>query len=248
MATYQLGNLKSPGGSVRPPILQQSTMNPGTSFDTFEFLTQGTNINLSITNISGGGNVNLSLFHDANDNGILDQNDTALGSSARSNQLHESLNINASSIQGRFFAQVTKQVVFGVGDIPVSYKFAVSGSKFSNLLPKENELGTISQDITRQGAVGNSDTTDVYSLAIKPGDIARIRLSKQGGNARLRLIEDRNQNQLIDTGDRVLQNSVQVLARSFSPPVSTNYLLQVVQLSGEPNYQLTFDHHSFGAV
>jgi hypothetical protein len=244
MATYSLGEIKA----GLPPIVQQRTINPGTQLDTFEFLTSGGNINLSITNISGGGNVNLNLFYDANGNGSLDSNDTFVGSSAQSNQLDESLNINGLAIRGKFFAQVTKQVVFGVGEIPVSYKFSASLSSFSNLLPKENTLGTISQDITRSGVVGDLDTTDVYSFSVNQSELIRIKLSKQGGNARMRLVEDRNQNQQVDSSDRVIVGSSQVVARGGSGIPTRNYLLQVQQLSGETNYQVTFDRIPFSTT
>ncbi|MBD2463511.1 hypothetical protein H6G89_21130 [Oscillatoria sp. FACHB-1407] len=244
MATYSLGEIKN---SV-PPIVQQRTINPGTQLDTFEFLTSGGNINLSITNISGGGNVNLSLFHDANGNGSLDQNDTFLGSSGRNNQLDESLNINGSTLQGKFFARVSKQVVFGVGEIPVSYKFSASLNSFSDLLPEENTLGTISQDTTRSGAVGDLDTTDVYSFSVNQNDLIRIKLSKQGGNTRLRLIEDRNQNQQVDSSDRVIAGFNQIVARGRFNGPAINYLLQVQQVSGETNYQVTFDRSPFSTT
>lgn len=249
MAYIKLGDLTLPGNNDRPPVVQRQTIFPGTALDTFEFLTPGGNINLSVTGISGGGNVNLNLFHDANGNDVLDPGDKFLGSSQRANQLDESVNINGAVLRGKFFAQVEKQVVFGVGDIPVSYTFAASRALLSNLLPKESELGTLAQDVTRKGEVGNLNTTDVYSFSLKRGDLVRIRLSEQGGDARMRLFQDRNGNKLIDAGERVTSgtsNQLVIRGRFNSP--TTDYLLQVNQVSGATQYEVSFDRLPFAPV
>jgi hypothetical protein len=252
MALIKLGSLENAAKLPLPPVVQKRTLFPPTAAsDTFEFTTTGGNINLSITGNSSSGDVDLSLFHDTNGDGVLNvnQGDTFLQNSNRNFSTDEAININGLSIRGTFFAVVNHDPggsFPGVGPIPTSYTFTASRAFTSDLLPHENTVGTITQDLTRTGTVKNSNTADVYSFSVKRTDQVIVRLSSEiGGNAGIRLIEDRNNNRIIDSGDRFrgsLNSNVLPTPRSG---IDRNFLLQVNQVSGETQYQVTFNHRPF---
>lgn len=102
MASYDLGNL-----SDNILDIDRYTVTSLSPTDVFEFdLTSNSNINLYLHNISAGDDVDLRLFEDSNNNGILDVNDRQVASSIQSGNAADSIDYAATV--GTYFAQVER--------------------------------------------------------------------------------------------------------------------------------------------
>nr|MDZ8289103.1 PPC domain-containing protein [Nostoc sp. ChiSLP01] len=139
MALFNIGTLAS-----TPVIEDKFSLTTTDPTDVFKFkITDASNINLSLTNISAGDDADIRLFRDSNLNGVLDDFDRKVGivSNKGSNQ-DEAINFKTSP--GTFFAEVSRFAPGSSGS--VSYDLALSATKpsgtfplsssFSNLLPK----------------------------------------------------------------------------------------------------------------
>ncbi|MEA5506964.1 pre-peptidase C-terminal domain-containing protein [Halotia wernerae UHCC 0503] len=242
MATFDLGTIGS------TPVLRNNfTLTTSDTTDVFKFRTTSTsNLNLSVTDISVGDDAELLLFRD-NGNGIFDSNDQGVDASARSSNKDESIN-NRENI-GTFFAQVRRFEPGSSGTI--SYDFAVSATTpnstggFSNLLPREFELGNLSGDVTRSSSVGDFDTADTYQFSL--GLFEGVNITLNGllnGDADIRLVRDFNNNRIIDTGEEIARSTNGGITADVISNInqSGDYFLQVNQFSGQTGYTLTFDH------
>ncbi|RUR73126.1 hypothetical protein DSM107007_54850 [Nostoc sp. PCC 7120 = FACHB-418] len=173
MATFDLGTIGS------TPVLRNNfTLTTSDTTDVFKFRTTSTrNLNLSVTDISVG-DPELLLFRD-NGNGIFDANDQSVDLSARSSNRDESINNQENA--GTYFAQVIRGAA---SSGTISYDFAVSAtapnstSGFSNLLPREFELGNLSGDVSRSNIVGDFDTADTYQFSL--GDFEGVNITLNG--------------------------------------------------------------------
>jgi hypothetical protein len=244
MTAYSLGTLT---GST-PVIKNDFSLSEVDSTDVFKFQSIGTeNINLSLTDISIGDNADLRLFRDVNSNGILDVTDRISGlvaSSSRSDNFDEAINVKAGA--GTYFAEVFRSTSFG----GVTYDLALSATTpkatgdFSNLLPKEVEVGRVGSDITLTGAVNDSNTAQVYSFSLNSFNSVNLRLSGLTNDADIRVIKDSNNNRIVDAGEEVGRStnghtSAETISNIADPG---SYFVQVNQYSGNTNYTLAFDH------
>lgn len=239
MALSNLGTI-----GTTPVVRNNSTLTTSDPTDVFQFQIGSTkNINLTVTDIIGG-DPELLLFRD-NGNGIFDANDQSVDLSARSLDREESINNRENA--GTYFAQVIRRAG---SSGTVSYDFAVSAttpnstSDFSNLLPKEVELGNLSVDVTRSGSVGDFDTADVYSFSLGLFEGVNITLDRLLADADMRLIRDSNNNRIVDAGEEVARSTRGGTTSDVISNItaSGDYFLQVNQFSGQTGYTLTFDH------
>jgi Bacterial pre-peptidase C-terminal domain len=212
--------------------------------DVFQFQIGNTrNVNLSLTNISAGNDPDLRLYRD-NGNGIFDSGDQLIDSSVAANNRDDSINRRVEA--GTYFAEVSRYA--GVGS--VSYDFSASATTpnstldFSNLLPREFELGNLSTDITRTGRVGDNNTADTYSFSLGSSQSANIILSGLTSDADIRLIRDSNNNHIVDAGDEIRSSTRGGTASDQISNInqSGEYYLQVNQYTGQTSYTLTFDN------
>ncbi|MEH1829779.1 MAG: PPC domain-containing protein [Nostoc sp.] len=241
MATFNLGTV-----GTNPVVRNNFTLTTSDPTDVFQFRIDGTkNINLAVTDISTGDDAELFLFRD-NGNGIFDSNDQLVNFSTRSSNKDESLNERENA--GTYFAQVRRFAPGSSGT--VSYDFAVSAttpnstSGFSNLLPKEFELGNLSADVTRSGSVGDFDTTDTYQFSLGLFEGVNITLNRLLADADIRLIRDFNNNRIVDAGEEIARSTRGGTTSDVISNInqSGDYFLQVQQFSGNTGYSLTFDH------
>ncbi|MEH2070125.1 MAG: PPC domain-containing protein [Nostoc sp.] len=246
MALFNLGTLGS-----TPVVKNNFTLTTTDTTDVFQFkITNSSNINLSLTDISAGDDADIRLFRDANNNGVLDNFDRQNGLvSNRSSNQDDAINFKTSS--GTFFAEVSR---FASSSGNVSYDLALSATapsgtfplsaSFSNLLPKEVVLGNLSGDVTRTGNVNNQNTADVYSFSLGSFEGVNIKLDGLSTDADIRLIRDFNNNRIVDAGEEILRSTnggiSSELISNFNE--SGDYFLQVTEFGGATNYNLTFDH------
>lgn len=225
------------------------------------------NINLSLHDIAGGGGgtadfgADLFLFRDSNVNGVLDGGDTqvAQGTTGSFNLTSDEV-INVRVNPGDYFAVVDRYV--DNADNPaqtVLYQLDLSAANPSNLLPNEFNIGPIPVRYSRDGSYpddtkvvatgtsNNQNTSDLYAFTVPRDDEpyqARVSLSGLSNDADLRVIADRNGNQIFDSGDEVIGQSVRVSNLSeevlFDPYSADNFIAQVYQFSGDTNYTISF--------
>ncbi|MDF5709637.1 MAG: PPC domain-containing protein [Nostoc sp. S4] len=246
MALFNLGTLGS------TPVLQNnSTLTTTDTTDVFQFkITNTSNINLSLTDISAG-DADIQLFRDANNNGVLDNFDRQAGIVSRqASNSDEAINFKTSS--GTFFAEVSRFAPGSSGN--VSYDLALSATKpsgtfplsasFSNLLPKEFVVGDLSHDVTRTGFINNQNTTDVYSFSLGFFEGVNIKLDGLSTDADIRLIRDFNNNRIVDAGEEIASSTKGGISSELISNInkSGDYFLQVTEFSGATNYKVTFDH------
>jgi hypothetical protein len=239
MATFDLGTIGS------TPVLRNNfTLTTSDITDVFKFRTTSTsNLNLSVTDISVG-DPELVLFRD-NGNGIFDSGDQVVDLSAKSFNRDESINNRENA--GTYFAQVIRGAA---SSGTISYDFAVSAttpnstSGFSNLLPREFELGNLSADVTRSSLINDGDTTDTYQFSLGLFEGVNITLSRLLADADIRLIRDFNNNRIVDAGEEVARSTRGGTTSDVISNIrqSGDYFLQVQQFTGNTGYDLTFDH------
>ncbi|MDF5707457.1 MAG: PPC domain-containing protein [Nostoc sp. S4] len=241
MATFNLGTIGS-----TPVVRNNFSLTTSDPTDVFQFQINGTkNINLDLTDISAGDDAELFLFRD-NGNGIFDSGDQAVDLSTNSRNRDESINNREST--GTYFAQVRRFEPGSSGTI--TYDFAVSAttpnstSGFSNLLPKEFELGNLSADVIRSNSVGDFDTTDTYQFSLGLFEGVNITLDRLLTDADIRLVRDSNNNRIVDAGEEIARSTRGGITADVISNInlSGDYFLQVQQFSGNTGYSLTFDH------
>ena len=229
---------------------------------TFE-LDETRSINLNLHNITTSDDADLYLYQD-NGDGVFDLiQDQLLASSLRFNNSDDSINYLAEP--GSYFAQVERYAPGSQGrldyelDLSATPDFPLSAD-VPNLLPEEIDLGHISlnsfgsQTITRSGAVGASDTADTYQFSANgSNDGVEIDVSLTGlsSDADIRLIEDRNGNQIVDFGEVIGNSNVGgTFNDSFITYVDNfglanyDYFVQVYQHSGDTSYDLNMTFQS----
>ncbi|MBD2677382.1 MULTISPECIES: PPC domain-containing protein [Nostoc] len=241
MATFNLGSI-----GTTPVVRNNFSLTTSDPTDVFKFQISGTkNINLSLTDISTGDDAELFLFRD-NGNGIFDSGDQLVDFSTNSSNRDESLNNREST--GTYFAQVRRFAPGSSGtvtyDLSVSATTPNSTAGFSNLLPKEFDLGNLSGDVTRSSLINDSDTTDTYHFSLGFFEGVNIRLSGLLADADIRLVQDSNNNRIVDAGEEIARSTNGGTAADLISNInlSGDYFLQVQQFSGNTGYSLNFDH------
>lgn len=263
-------------GSLDSSPIQRSTFLQDNQYenDVYEFDISGTrSINLSLNNISAGDDADLRLYRDSDNNSVLDTSDQLVTSSIRGSDADDSINYQASD--GTYFARVNCYT--GGSDNRINYDLDLSATPVSplpandplqapNLLPNEIEIGDISlgsawlgdpnydRTITRTGWVGDSDTADTYHFsAHSESDGVSIEMSLTGlsSDADIRLIQDKNFNQIVDIEEVIASSNRGGISNdSFSiyldnfDLANNDYFVQVYQYSGDTSYDLNMTFQS----
>ena len=243
MGLQSLGSLGS-----APRSFNSFNLNVFDPTDVFQFsIGSARNINLSLNNITAGDDADLRLYRDVNANGILDATDRASGfvsSSVRGSNQDDAINVRANA--GTYFAEVSR---FSGSSGDVSYDLDLSATTptstvdYSNLLPREFALGSLSTDVTRSGNISNTNTADVYSFSLGLFQGVNISLTGLSADADIRLIRDSNNNRIVDAGEEVARSTRGGTTSELISNIdlSGDYFLQVNQFSGSTPYTVTFD-------
>ena len=234
MADYYLGTLTN-----TPVNYDSFSVTSNDPQDVFEFHLNGTsNINIAITDISAGGDADLRLFRDSNNNGVFDYTDEEIATSRRGGNNDDSINL-ADQVTGLYFAQVERYAYGSSGS--VSYDIALSTSDPSNILHTEQDFGYLSDDDSGTGFVGNTNTTDTYEFSVGYGGV-NISLTGLSSDADLRVIRDFNHNGLVDSNEVIATSTSGGIGNEsiniYSPG---DYFVQVYQYTGDTNYTLSFN-------
>ncbi|MFN6558426.1 MAG: PPC domain-containing protein [Nostoc sp. ChiSLP01] len=240
MTNFNLGTLSS-----TPSHFSFETPSPS---DVYKFQINSTrNVNLSLNDISAGDDSDLRLFRDVNGNGVLDASDRANGlvaSSRNASNFDDSINVRANA--GTYFAEVSR--FSGSGSVTYDLDWSAttpnSTSDFSNLLPKEFELGNLSGDVTRIGSISDKNTADVYHFSLGSFEGVNITLNGLSNDADIRLIRDFNRNGRVEAGEEIARSINSGITSDVISNINNagDYFLQVNQFQGSTNYTLAFDH------
>ncbi|MEH1965159.1 PPC domain-containing protein [Nostoc sp.] len=239
MTNFNLGTLSS-----TPSHFSFETPSPT---DVYQFQLSSTrNVNLSLNEISAGDDSDLRLFRDVNGNGVLDATDRANGlvaSSLNVSNFDDSINVRAGA--GTYFAEVSRFSGSGTVTYDLDWSATTPNSTldFSNLLPKEFELGNLSGDVTRTGSISDKNTADVYHFSLGSFEGANITLSGLSNDADIRLIRDFNRNGRVEAGEEIARSIKGGITSDIISNINDagEYFLQVDQFKGSTNYTLSFD-------
>jgi hypothetical protein len=256
MTLYDLGTIDSNAANKRDNL----TVTTSAPDDIFKFRTLNSrSINLMITDLQGG-DADLQLYRDSNNNGTLQIGTDQLISSSTSGGSNDD-EINRWGGQGTYFARVYRYNSPYNGP-SVRYDFYYSATKQNavftgppNLLSKEENLGNLTSDRSFQNrSVGFStsgssevgDTSDLYAFTLGAGHTVNIRLDGLNNNADIRLIRDSDNDRIVDgVPNEQVASSTRWGTTADVIPVSTpgDYYLQVYPTTGSNiEYDLTFDY------
>ena len=212
--------------------------------DIYEFnISETRNLNLSLNSINTGDEANLYLYQDDGD-GDFNDSDTLVASSA---QLYNSDDaINYQGNEGTYFARV--HYYSSDGDDRIDYNLDLSaditGSPSSTLAAEKDFGSALYSDAAAVGTgyISDSNTSETYSVYVVEGEVIEVTLSGLTSDTNLRVIQDKNENNIVDL-DEVYLTSTNIGSNSenISLDQDGEYFVEVYQFSGSTDYTLQFD-------
>ncbi|MBT9313667.1 pre-peptidase C-terminal domain-containing protein [Leptothoe kymatousa] len=202
MAEFDLERIQS-----TPVSQNENTLNNSESSDIFEFDVYGyrSNIGLYLHNVNGG-DADLNLYYDSNNNGFLDSNDELVISSTNGGNSSETIDYAAPTTQGTYFAEVFLYSL-NSGSSEISYDLDLSFI-YSN---EERGLGLIDETPVslNRYSVSEASPTDVFEFSVDGTQNLNLSLHNisSGDDADLYLYEDTNNNGIFDNDDVQIQYS-----------------------------------------
>ena len=189
-------------GSLSGNILSQSGDFTGFSVtDIFEFdIVRDRYINLNLYNITQGDDIDIALFSDQNNNGILDSSDPIVAFSDNPANAEEVIDYFALS--GTYFAQV----------YPYSYASPTSpSSSYSLDISATVNARALEPEVTsyNRWSVSADDPSDTFEFSVEENSNTSLYLHNiDNGDADLFLYEDSNNNGIFDTADALVESSL----------------------------------------
>jgi Ca2+-binding RTX toxin-like protein len=232
---YFIGNL------TNTPSINNTYLNDTYTDDVYLFTISGTeSINLNLHNITNGEDADLFLFRDRGTIGVFDSSDELIQRSDLGVNRDDSINYIASP--DNYIAQVKR---YSTGTVNYQLDLSATSSKAPpNLLPVEVNGGVLYQGNTykNSGGVGNNNTSEIYKFSLNQYSNVNISLTGLTSDADIRIIQDLNNNQIVDSGEVSY-----LFASTNSSTTNENltielpsglFYVQVYQYQGETNYQL----------
>ncbi|MEA5464080.1 hypothetical protein VB741_10100, partial [Leptothoe sp. PORK10 BA2] len=234
-ATYDIGTV-----GASPVSLDNYTVGTFDPTDTFEFdITGNRQIGLSLHGMNGG-DADLRLYSDSNNNGVFDASDVQVASSTNSGTGPDTIDYAASA--GTYFAQVTQ-----FSGSPISYDLDLAATY---------DIGTVGASPVSLDnyTVSTFDPTDTFEFDITGNRQIGLSLhGMNGGDADLHLYSDSNNNGVFDASDVQVASSTNSGTGSETIDYAASagtYFAQVTQFSGSPiSYDLDFStNYNIGTV
>ncbi|WAL58242.1 PPC domain-containing protein [Thermocoleostomius sinensis] len=210
------------------PFTQTNFVSTNDSENLYRF-TMGSagNFNASLTGISGG-DVDMRLIRDSNNNGIVDVGDEVVRSQAGSTN-DEAINVR-NLAAGTYFLQT---YLFSGNNVNYTLKMSNTGSSGfspSNLLPTETNVGVLTGTTTHFDSVSTNDAADTFRFGVSSSRTVNLSLTGLQADADLRLIRDINNNGVVDSGEVISTSlaggtSSEQISAFLSP--GNNYFAQV---------------------
>jgi len=227
------------------------TVNSSDIVDTFSFRTNpfgngdNSNINISLTGMTADADVR--VYRDLNANGIIDSTDRLLGSSARSGNIDETINLSSQLSGVEAGSYVVEVRSFQGASTRYDLKVSASANGVNNpslLLPAEINVGTLTGSRTFTDTLRNNDTVDTYRFNVTSTRSVFFRNDSNSiFDPKMRLIQDRDLDREIDglQGEILAESQagiggVEVISRTLAPGT---YYLQVHSDVSAKDYTLT---------
>lgn len=219
------------------PTVTSGNVNNFDTIDTYKFtVSTSINLNLSLTGLSNNADLKL-----------LDSAGFEIGSSTRAGTLDEAINLG-NRPAGTYYAQVQStngaNANYNLG-LSANDPLAPSSERASNLLPIENQLGTLNGSSTVSGVnLGNNDTADVLLFNVSGANrTLGVLLNGLSADADIRIIRDDNGSRVFDFGDELLGSGTLGGTNpeqfNIALPGPGDYFAQVYQYTDTTNYNLT---------
>jgi hypothetical protein len=213
--------------------------------DTFSFrtITNNSNINISLTGMTG--NADVRLYRDFNGDGEINGNDRLIGASAQGGSNDESINLAPSTFNsvgaGSYIVQVRPFFSRTGYDLKVA---ATPSPDPSPLLPAEVQVGPLTSRRTFNGTLNGSNTVDTYRFSVTSNRTFNFLTTGNSlSGVDIRLIRDNNGNREVDrfTTEEIARSANFTSNESISRFLTTgNYYLQVYSGGiSNSNYTLT---------
>lgn len=191
-----------------------------------------------------GGDADLALIRDANNNGKVDSNEILATGKLTSSGAKE---LTKSITPGNYFLRVTPRGPAEVDKYIMSFQTDYAGSTPKSARNVGSLSGTKNFDDWASGPFGGaiSDTSDVYkfSLSKTRNFSAKMIGTLDGEDLDLQLFRDKNNDGVLSSNELVasshnLNSPNEQIKKSLS---AATYFLRVVGVNGETNYHLTLN-------
>ncbi len=158
---------------------------------------------ISVKLDGSNASANIQLIRDLNNNGIAD--DAEVQEAIAADKAPISQLDRFATAPGTYFVKVSESE----GD--TAYQISVSAAP-SNLLSKPRPgstltealwLGDLTRPQARQGFIGNGNVQDFYRFTVNSPSDLRLSADNLSANVQIQVIQDRNENGLIDSGEIV---------------------------------------------
>lgn len=229
-----------PGGSTQTDIYKFETGNVVANVAVQTFTVLDANVPVTFA---------LSLFRDSNDNGFLDNRDSAVQISDDTPDINDAFEfINANLSRDTYFARAR-----GFDSESFSYRFVIERASTGTANPlagKEIQLGTIAGDLQRRNQVSDKDTADNFAFTLDGSSSLNIgvrELGNQKGDVNVRVVQDLNGNGLVDKNEvvaRGVSSAKGNIDTITNMKGSGDYILQVCQSQGNTSFKVNFDHQA----
>lgn len=223
MSNYDLGSLS---GDV---LSQFGDFNIFNSTDVFEFdIVRDRHINLNLYNISEGDDVDIALYRDQNNNGILDSSDSLVDFSNNASNDEEVIDYFATA--GTYFVQV----------YPYSYDNPSAPSATYSLdISATVNARTLGSEVTsyNRWSVLAEDPADTFEFSVEDNSNTSLYLHNiDNGDADLYLYEDSNRNGIFDTADALVATSLNFGSEADQISLNTSAGTYFAQVSYYTHY------------
>ncbi len=188
--------------------------------DDYSFNVSGSRPLLLIASENGGGNLFLSLYKDANNNGVADTAELVTSTPA-SNFASLLTDISA----GKYIVRV--QAFSGSGTYTLSAEAKPDAA--GNSLKSAHNIGTLSGLTHLEDFVSDADPVDYYKFTTPAsGSIGAALAIDFGGDADIALIHDANNNGVVDKNDVLASATATKMGEEFTKPIPAGtYYLRV---------------------
>lgn len=185
-------------------------------------LAQTRRISATIGNLAGG-DVKLNLIYDANNNGLVDENDLIASSGA---------NFTKPLAAGTYFVGV----IPGSLENNISYDLKLETNAITNLNPNNDpgkvpgtayNFGGLNGSLSIREFVGSADLSDLYRFTLPQTSGFKVDLQGLPDDVALTLIYDVNANGLIDSGDPLVFDKTPISASDIKTLGKGTYFLRV---------------------
>jgi hypothetical protein len=200
-------------------------------------LTLGASASLKIVLSNLTANADIQLIKDSNGSLVVDSGET-LSTAASTGTTTDTINKSGLSA-GTYYVRV-----FESGTSSLNYKLTLTADYAGNSLGSARNIGTLSTaTATSRDFVGSDDTQDFYKVTLTATKPFTATLSGLAANEDLQLIQDKNSNGIIDSGETITTSSkTGTSGETISKPLTAGtWYFRVFRPStgGDSNYSLS---------